>query len=214
MAAYLLNLTFKKPASAATADGLFNSNSVDSTSKIWYQVPSSWPGVTYSQGGSVSQPAPVASWPQTNGFPIVDKNNFSCNLSDDIYIRVVPDSSWGTLPVPQLQISCYALFGRPATSSHGGDTLATPFVLQSAFGVGVNSPCAFFGWPNGAPTATDGSWIYYLGEPSQNAAGQKSGGGSNPNRLCTYSFIVGASVVVGSTGGYTYGHDPQMIIKG
>jgi hypothetical protein len=198
-----------------TADGLFNSNSVDPSSKLWYQAPSSWPGATYSQGGSVTQPAPVANWPQTNGFPIVDKNNFSCNLNDDIYVRAVPDSSWGTLPIPQLVLSFNAVFGRPATSSHGGDTMPTPFVLQSGFGQGANSPCAFFAWPSTAPTATDGSWIYYLGEPSQNAIGQKGGGGvSDPNRVCTYSFIVGAYVGFGTANGYTFGHDPQMEIKG
>src|SRR5262245_46130184 len=177
MAGYLLNLTFNKPASATVADGLFNSNSVDSSSKIWYQVPATWPGVTYSQGGVVTQAAPITTWPQPPGFPVVDKEDFACSLGDDIYIRMVPDSSWGQAPVANLQVAFYAVFGRPATSGHGGDTMATPFVLQAGFGVGVNAPCAFYGWPSSLPQASDNSWIFYLGKPSQNAVGQKGNNG-------------------------------------
>jgi hypothetical protein len=215
MAGYLLNLTFEKPASANVADGLFNSNSDDPISKIWYQVPSTWPGVTYSQGQVVTQAAPITTWTQPSGFPVVDKENFSCNLNDDVYIRVLPDSSWGSVPVANLQIAFYAVFGRPSTSGHGGDTMPTPFVLQSGFGVGVNAPCSFYAWPGALPSASDNSWIFYLGKPSQNAAGQKSGGGpSNPNRLCNYSFIVGAYAGIGANNGYTYGHDPEMGVRG
>src|SRR5262245_54980493 len=215
MAGYLLNLTFNQPASAVVANGLFNSNDVDPISKIWYQTPSTWPGVTYAQGGIVTQAAPISTWPQTNGFPIVDKGNFSCNLGDSIYIRLVPDSSWGPSPVSNLQLAFYAVFGRPAVSGHGGDTIATPFVLPAGFGVGVNAPCSYYGWPANTPQAADYSWIFYLGQPSQNQAGQKGNGGpSNPNRTCLYSFIVGAYAGIGVNNGYTYGHDPSMGVKG
>jgi hypothetical protein len=61
MAGYLLNLTVKRPASALAATGLFNDNSVDPTSKVWYQVPVSWPGVTYAPTSPVTQAAPVTT---------------------------------------------------------------------------------------------------------------------------------------------------------
>ncbi|SRR5258708_28849852 len=215
MAGYLLNLSVAMPTSASTADGQFNSESADPLSRKWFQVPPTWPGSAYAQGASVTQPGPVANWPQTRyGFPVADTGNFSCYLSDDIYIRVVADSSWGKPVVVTVNV----VFGRPATSTGSGEIMATPFVLQSGFGVGQNAPCAYFAWPPSVPTATDGSWIYYMGKPSQNAVGQAAANGSSDaGRLCTYSFVVGAFcgfVPATPSNGYTYGHDPRMAVQG
>ena len=216
MAGYLLNLTVKRPASALTANGLFNDNSVDPTSKIWYQVPASWPGVTYAPTSPVTQAAPVTSWPQTAPFPVRDEQNFSCSLNvDDIYMRVVPDSSWPpSVNNNNLLIAFSALFGRPAVSGHGGATMATPFVLTTNFGPGNNSPRASFDWGALPPTSSDGSSIYYLGQPAQNIVGQKGRGGSGPASNCSYSFIVSAYFVYPGVEGWTFGHDPKIIVSG
>jgi predicted methyltransferase len=73
-------------------------------------------------------------------------------------------------------------------------------------------------WPGMAATvANDGSWIYYLGQPSQNQKGQGSGP-SISKRLRLYSFIVTAEINVIQDSSvvqtYTYGHDPGMGVKG
>ncbi len=213
MAGYLLNLTFKQPTSAATADGLFNSNTVSSASKQWFQVPSTWqPGITPNVPGPVSVAAPLSSWGplQQAPYPLKDDYLFFCNLGDDIYIRVAPDPAWSLQSGQSLQLAIYAVFGRAATASHSGDTLASPFVIGTY-------PRTVLTWGNAAPTASDGSWIYYLGRPSQNQSGQ----GSSPalsKRLRVYSCIVSAAVEVlqGSTivQSYTYGHDPDMGVEG
>jgi hypothetical protein len=214
MAGYLLNLTVKRPASALVATGLFNDYSVDPTSKVWYQIPSTWPGVLYTPPSPVTQPAAVTTWPQTAPFPVRDDGSFGCKLDDDIYMRVVPDGSWPpSVNNNNLVIGFDALFGRPATSGHGGATMATPFVLGTDFGPGNNSPRSSFAWSVLAPTSSDGSSIYYLGQPAQNVVGQKGRGGSSSGD-CSYSFIVGAYLAYPNVEGWTFGHDPKIIVSG
>ena len=214
MAGYLLNLTFKQPASSAVADGLFNSDTVSATSKQWFQTPSNWqPGIQSNVPSPVSVAAPVPTWgpSQQVPYPLKDDYLFFCNLKDDIFIRMVPDPVWPLQSGQTLQLVFSAVFGRPSTASHSGDTLATPFLVG-------NYPRTVLTWPGSPATvAGDGSWIYYLGQPSQNQKGQGSGP-SISNRLRLYSFIVTAAVNVmqGSSvlQTYTYGHDPGMGVKG
>ena len=226
MAAYLFNIIFTKPTSATTADGLFtsdNANSPTARSKVWYTVSTAWPtGGAPGQGSQLNQAAPVTSWTTI----VPDKQNFTCNLGDDVYVRIIPDSSWGVSPALQLRFS--TVFGRPATSGHDGDTMATPFVQGAGAGVGgQNAPCTLYTTDTASGTGVnqdftnpgpDGAWIYYLGQPQQNGIGQKgSGQGPNGGRTCVYSFIVGATVIQTVSGvqtQYTYGHDPQMGVKG
>jgi hypothetical protein len=212
MAGYLLNLTFAQPVAAASATGLFNSNSVSATSKQWYTIPSSWqPGISPNVPGPVSVVAQLSSWTQTAPYPLKDDFLFFCNLNDDLYVRMAPDPAWLLTSGQSLQLVFFALFGRPATASHAGDTLASPFVLGSY-------PRTVLFWVNVPPTVTsDGSWIYYLGRPSQNVSGQGSSP-AVPNRLRAYSCIVAAEVQVWQSGSaiatYTYGHDPEMGVQG
>ena len=225
MTAYLLNILFPKQAPSA-AKGLFNSdspNSPSARSKVWYTVPTTqpqWPttGVP-AEASQLNEGAPVTNW--TTITP--DKSVFNATFGDDIYIRMVPDSSWG--PNPGLQLRFTAVFGRPATSGHSGDTIASPFVLTAGAGDGENGPCTLYTTDTASGTGEDqdytnpgpdGSWIYYLGQPQQNAAGQV-GHPKIANRTCVYSFIVGATVIQtvnGEQDQYTYGHDPQMDVNG
>jgi hypothetical protein len=202
MAAYLLNLTFKQ----ANVDGLFNSDTVSPTSKRWYKVPSTWqPGTTPNVPAPVSVAADLASsqWTQAAPYPLKDDCLFFCNLSDDIYVRMAPDPAWANL-----QLSCSAAFGRPSTSGHSGSTMASPFILGAY-------PRTVFYWGAVTPTVvSDGSWIYYLGQPTLNQSGPP--GPPLPGRLRAYSFIVSAVVFQGSSSAAlcTYGHDPQMGVQG
>jgi hypothetical protein len=226
MAAYLLNIIFSKPAAATSATGLFtsdNPNTPTARSKVWYTVSTAWPtGGAPGQGSQLNQSAPVTSWTTIT----VDKENFSCSLGDDIYVRLVPDSSWGTSPGLQLRFT--TVFGRPATSGHSGDTMASPFVLGPGSGAaGQNAPCTLYTTDTASGTGVyqdytnpgpDGAWIYYLGQPQQNGVGQKGNNqGPDQGRTCIYSFIVGATVILTVNGAqtqYTYGHDPEMGVKG
>jgi hypothetical protein len=207
MAVYLLNLTFDQ-AVPASAGGLFVDNSSDATSKVWYTVAAGWPTTVPNQAAQVQQAAALSSW----GTPTSDSHNLSCQLNDSIYIRLAPRNGWSSLTPLQLRFT--SVFGRSPGAS---DSVASPFVL------GNNAPCTLYATDTSAstdlqdftPAGPDGSWIYYLGPLAQNAVGQKaSGGGSNPNRNCLYSFIVGATVIDASGNWYTYGHDPGMGVKG
>lgn len=199
MANYLLNLSFDQ-AAPTSATGLFNDASSDPTSKQWYTIPSGWPSSAPTPNQQVLQSAPISTW----GNPVADSHSLACNLGDGIYVRLVPRNGWSS---PQLKFS--TVFGRTPGAS---DAVATPFVLSN------NSPQALFvnDYSSGSNPASggDGSWIYFLGPLSQNGVGQKAnGGGSNPNRTCSYSFIVGATASDGTVL-CTYGHDPGMGVKG
>ncbi len=213
MAGYLLNLTVKMPTSATNADALFNANSVDRTSRMWYQVPSNWPGSPYDPNSPVSQPAPVTTWPQTAPYPVLDDANINCILGDDVYMRIAPDASWPkSKSGNNLLIGFNAVFGRPATSDHGGATMATPFVIPKWAGPGNNSPLTMFSGPVAVPTSTDGSSIYYLGKAAQNVVGgiERGHGGNQPT--CNYSFIVAAYLAYPNVEGWSFGHDPKIIV--
>ncbi len=215
MSAYLLNLVFTQPASATTATGLFtHDNPTGLRSKVWYTVGAGWPPVPLTEPGSVLAIPPLVSW----GTPVPD-GSLSCALGDNIYIRVVPDSSWGPVgqPVPGLGMVFGLGFGRLATSNHGDATLAAPFTHTALDGAGVNTPLTYFTTPPSAsnPPAGDGSWMYYCGQPTQNAPGQKAIGGPPINtRVCTYSFTLGAQAYWGTGNHCTYGHDPSLVVKG
>jgi hypothetical protein len=209
MSAYLLNLTFDQ-AAAASASGLFVSNSSDPTSKVWYTLPSTWPSTTPGQGAQVQQAAALANW----GTPVADSHSLQCNLGDGIYIRLAPRNGWSS--PASLQLRFTAVFGR-TPGGPASDALASPFVLSN------NAPCCLYTTDTTAstdqqdftPPGPDDSWIYYLGPLSQNAVGQKAnGGGSNNGRTCVYSFIVGVTVIDSSGNWYTYGHDPEMGVLG
>jgi|SRR5215470_12208808 len=208
MAVYLLNLTFDQ-AAPASASGLFTPNSSDPTSKVWYTVPAGWPSSVPGQGSQLQQAASLSSW----GTPVADSRSLQCQLNDSIYIRMVPRNGWSSLSPLQLRFS--TVFG--TAPGNASDTITAPFVL------GNNGPCTLYATDTSAstslqdftPAGPDGSWIYYLGVLSQNAIGQKAGGGgSNPNRHCPYSFIAGATLVDNNGNWYTYGHDPQMDVTG
>lgn len=197
---YLLNLIFSKPAGSSSANGLFNSDSSSARSKVWYTIPATnWPsGGAPAQGSQLQQSADQANW----GTPTPDKSTLGCELGEDVYIRMVPDSSWGS---DVITLRWSAVFGRAATSNHGDATIASPFVLSNAM------PCTLYTTDFSAP-GPDGSWIFYLGALTQNAAGQN---GQNPvaGRKCTYAFIDGATVADGVVW-YTFGHDPEMDVSG
>ncbi|HET9364649.1 MAG TPA: hypothetical protein VFP71_06600 [Candidatus Angelobacter sp.] len=209
MAGYLVNYTVQRPASAETATGLFTSNSVDATSRVWYQVPSNWPFPNWKAPHGAEYPvpvaadAPVANWTRKW---IDNDPSINFNQNDDIYIRILPTDGFppskGNSP---LKISFYACFGRPSGSGHGNATAATPFVLQANYGPGNNSPRTTFGSPITTPTApTDGSSIYYLGKLARSS-------GVAP---ASYSFIIGAYLVYEYVEGWTFGHDPKIIVNG
>ena len=213
MAAYLLNLVFAKPAAATAATGLFSHDDPTGLrSKVWYTVPASWPPNPTTQPGLILTPAPVNTW----GTPASDAS-LACNLGDNIYIRAVPDGSWGPLgqPVPGLSMVVAVSFGRLAGSTHGDATIAAPFTQSQYQGAGVHTPLTLFVTPNPGTAAGDGSFIYYCGCAAQNAPGQQALG--NPpvsTRFCTYTFIVGGQATVGNSGVFTFGHDPGMVVKG
>lgn len=219
--AYLLNLIFARPAAAGSATGLFNNYNVlapvGAQSKAWYAVPAGWPSPGSIQPNQfVSQIAPLASW-ETAVRALPDKERhddpvyFICGFGIDLYIRVVPDSSWS--PVPNNLNGLIAAFARSDANHHDGDSVASPFVLGGAVGQGQNTPCSYFAVvtpPAGtiAPLS-DNSWIIYLGKSAQNAPG---GGASKcPDGKCIYSLIVAAGFWQG-TNLYTYSHDPNLIV--
>lgn len=215
MSAYLLTLAFTKPASAATATGLFASDNTAPggvRSKVWYTIPAGWPATPLTDPGLVSQAAPLSTW----GTPVPD-GSLSCALGDSVYVRVAPDSSWGQVgqPVPSLAMFFTLAFGRLASSNHGDATIASPFCLDVDTGTGIDTPLTLFSSPvQGAP-ATDGAWTYYCGDLAQNAPGQQAGGGPPINtRFCTYSFVISGQATLNNANCYTYGHDPRLVVKG
>lgn len=218
MAAYLLNLIFGRPTAASSATGLFNDYDdfapVGAQSKAWYTIPAGWPSpgsirpnhqVTQTANLMIST-APIPDKPRPT-YPA----DFILGFGADIYLRVVPDSSWN--PMPDNLNALIAAFGRPNTNHHDGDSVASPFVLSAGAGQGQNTPCSFFALvtpSNGliAPLS-DNSWILYLGTTAQNAPG---GGASKcPDGKCVYSFTIAASFWQG-TDLYTYSHNPEMVV--
>ena len=91
MAGYLLNLTAKNPTSATSADGLFNANSVDNTSRVWFRVPDTWPGIVFDPNHGAPWPvgvaAPLSSWVRV---PNTDDAALPCQVGDKFYIRIAP----------------------------------------------------------------------------------------------------------------------------
>jgi hypothetical protein len=210
---YVLNLTMGNPANPSSTDaqaGRFNSNNVDPTSKVWYQLNAPWP--TPTVGTQVTMSTNPAANLQTPGF--LDADAFNCNLGDLIYVRVVADSSWSAPPVSPVptSVTLSVNFGRVDTAHHDGDTIPSPFVAPSPAGV----PATAFALRPASPTnPTSNDWIIYLGPATQNALGghQIASGGATKMRI--YSFIV-AAVAFNSapTAVGNYGHDPQMIVIG
>lgn len=207
MAQFLLTLIFSKPSAAASATGLFTAdNPTGNRSKVWYTIPSTanWPDPAVGQAQQVPQSANLANW----GTPTADHSPLGCHIGDGVYIQMVPDSSWGS---DSLLLRFTSVFGRTATSpgNPNAATLASPFVLNGM-------PCTLYTTdqptntlPDYTSAGPDGSWIYYLGLVTQNAAG--GGQGSSP---CFYSFIAGATVYDTSNEvTYTFGHDPQMDVS-
>jgi hypothetical protein len=227
MPGYLLNLHYSKPAAAISASGLFvddNPNAPE-RSKVWYSMGAGWPAVapTHDQVMEASnllrkippQPIPDNSH---NG-----QESFVCSLGDDIYVRMAADGSWGRLwPMwpegMKMTLEYTVVFGRPNTPDHGGATLASPFVfLEPHHGSGVHSPRSVFSH-RATDAGPDGSFIFYLGRLSQNGIGQKGQGHAHqPSRHSTYSFNVGANVYFTENNvqhQFSYGHDPNMGVKG
>jgi hypothetical protein len=207
---YVLNLTMGNPANSSSSDaqaGRFDSNNVDPTSKIWYQLNAPWP--TPTVGSQVTMSTNPAANLQAPGFP--DADAFNCNLGDLIYVRVVPDSSWGTPPAPPTLVTLSVNFGRIDTAHHDGDTIPSPFLAPSLPSV----PATAFALLSASPTNTTSTdWIIYLGPAAQNALGGAAIPPGGATKMRTYSFIV-AAVASNSSGVVgNYGHDPQMIVIG
>ncbi|HET7871420.1 MAG TPA: hypothetical protein VFL42_02840 [Terriglobales bacterium] len=211
MAAYLLNLVFSKPSGASSASGLFNSNSNNAPSKVWYTVAATpqWPvNGAPTQTQPVTDTPPLSSW--TNPPAIPDDQLFLCNLGDDVYIRFVPDNSWGNSP--SLAPTAIVTFGRPGTSGHSGDNIPSPFLLSPYPNQSNNpAPCNTQVYTFSA-AANDGSFILYLGQPKQNDKGGY-GSGINNYRVRLYTFIVGLGLTYNQIS-YQYSHDPEMGVRG
>lgn len=228
MPGYLLNLIYSKPAAAASANGLFldDNPGAPERSKVWYSMGASWPSAVPQQNHQVMEvanlPLKVPPQPIPENAPSGTRG-FSCNLGDDIYVRMAADGSWGRLwPMfpngLKMSLEYSAVFGRPNTSDHGGASMASPFVfLDPAHGSGLHSPRSVFSLRSDTP-GPDGSFIFYLGKLSQNGVGQKAKGDPHqPSRLSNYSFNVGANVFFTENNvqhQFAWGHDPQMGVQG
>jgi hypothetical protein len=204
MAGYLLNLTATRPTSGDSADGLFTLNTVDPTSRMWYAVPTGWPGLRFDPGKTPPWPVTVNAPVDTWGIGVPDDGNFQCALEDDIYMRVFLDDSWTPQKGYQVNIAFSAIFGRPGTPGHGGASKASPFRLGANMGPGNTAPQTVFGYGPLPPTTPDGkSAILYLGNiPSEKAL------------KATYSFMVGAYIAYPNLEGWTFGHDPKLQVGG
>jgi hypothetical protein len=219
MSTYVLNLTMGNPANSSSTDakaGRFNSSSVDPNSKVWFQLnPNNlWP--TPQPGQQVTMTSnPTNNFLQT---PFPDAQAFNCNLADNMYVRVAPDSSWGA---PPDLVTLSVNFGRTDAVHHGGDTIPSPFVVSvPSVSTSVNVPATAFSLFSASPTSFINDWIIYLGPATQNALNNASIASGGATSLRTYSFIVAAVAFYSSnppsslTVAGNYGHDPQMIVIG
>lgn len=200
MSAKLLNLTFTFPGT--TLNALFDA---PMPSRTWFDVTLSFPNAP-PPGSQITQ---VPSNFNLSG-GAKDFIPFQVAPNDDIYIRVAPSSS------PSLTNTCIMVvsFGRDSGIT---SNFPSPFLFTGNSGSSITMPRTFYilqtanqGVIAGVLPSPDGSWIFYLGQPSNNGLPM-----AGDTQAWMYDFFVNAEIWNSTNQTeYYFGHEPQMVVTG